>query len=95
MVHINYKPHVKKALIQSVVEQRLNISLHTWVIQEVMQMHLYLCNDCRPSFEIRPVYKYVYEYYAFVISRSSSDGLHFKEDLIDPTKLNMATKFRF
>ena len=32
-------------------------------------------------------------YCACVISGSSNDGLHFKEDLIRPTKLNMAAKF--
>ena len=30
---------------------------------------------------------------ACVISRSSNDGKQFKEDLIRPTKLNMAAKF--
>ena len=58
-----------------------------------MRTHLYLCNECRPSFEIRPVYKCVYVYYACVISRSSNDGLRFEENLIQPTKLNMATEF--
>ena len=32
-------------------------------------------------------------YCACVISRSSNDGLQFKENLIRPTKLNMAAKF--
>ena len=32
-------------------------------------------------------------YWACAISRSSSDRLQFKEDLIRPTKLNMAAKF--
>ena len=32
-------------------------------------------------------------YCAFVISGSSNDGLQFKEDLIRPTKLNMAATF--
>ena len=45
-----------------------------------MRTHLYLCNECRPSFEIRPVNKCVYVYYACVISLSSNDGLGFKED---------------
>ena len=35
----------------------------------------------------------MYVYCASVISRSSNDGLQFKEDLIRPTKLNMAAKF--
>ena len=37
--------------------------------------------------------KCVYVYCARVISRSSNDGLQFEEDLIRPTKLNMAAKF--
>ena len=32
-------------------------------------------------------------HYACVISRSSNNGKEFKEDLIPPTKLNMAVKF--
>ena len=63
------------------------------MIQEVMQTHPYLCKECRPSFEIRPVNRCVYVYCACVISRSSNDGLQFKEDLICPTKLIMAAKF--
>ena len=58
-----------------------------------MRTHPKLCNECRPSFEIRPVNKCVYVYCACVISRSSNDGKQFKEDLIRPTKLNMAAKF--
>ena len=58
-----------------------------------MRTHSQLCNEYRPSFEIRPVNKCVYKYYACAISRSSKDGLQFKEDLISPIKLNMAAKF--
>ena len=32
-------------------------------------------------------------YFACVKSGSSNDGLHFKDDLIRPTKLNIAAKF--
>ena len=35
----------------------------------------------------------LYVYCACVISQSSNDGLHSKENLIRPTKVNMATKF--
>ena len=58
-----------------------------------MRTHVYLFNECRPSFEILPVSKYVYVYWACVISRSSDDGLGFKEDLICLTKFSVAAKF--
>ena len=37
--------------------------------------------------------KYVYVYWACVISRKSNDGLRFEEDLICLTKFSMAAKF--
>ena len=49
--------------------------------------------DYRPIFEIRSVNKCVYKYCACAISRSSKDRFQCKEDLISPTKLNMAAKF--
>ena len=51
-----------------------------------------ICNECRPSFEIRPINKRVYLHCACVMSRSPNDGLQSKEDLIRQTKLNMAAK---
>ena len=49
--------------------------------------------ECRPSFEILPVSRYVYVYWACVISRRSNNGLRSKEDLICLTKFSMAAKF--
>ena len=57
-----------------------------------MRIHPLLCNECRPSFEFRPVHKCVYVHCACVISRNSNDGKQVKEDLTCPTKLNMAAK---
>ena len=58
-----------------------------------MRTHPQLCNEPRPSFEIRPINKRVYLHCACVMSRSPNDGLQSKEDLIRQTKLNKAAKF--